>query len=160
MMKLRPIEWIVIVAIVATLLAFIAPESTGSRHYFSPSSLRSQYQRDNLLTPFFGRQAIEKSSALVDYLVERELWAPLSPGDSDWIQTAHFNPQWRDGQSYLHRVLYWDCDAWMTWTKENPKLANAVWPHVLAALRSDGSKHSACELLDLAKHSTSLEDFE
>jgi hypothetical protein len=161
-MKWRVLECVLVIAIVLFAAQVFHPAVSGSQHCFSPDSLQSKYRSNEWLLgllPIYDPRFTEKSSPLADHLVTKGYWAPSGAAEPRWIVTGHFSPQWKDGQSWLHRVLYWDDEQWIAWTEANPQLARLVWPQVLASLRRQNTESEAIELLFLAKHAPSMEQF-
>ena len=161
-MKIRPIEWVIVSAILLLVACFFAPQ--GSLHYFSPDSLESTYRLEGLLfwtqIPLYHSGLRDKPVTLVDYLIGKGHWTKANSNRRRWITTAHFNKQWHDGQLPLHRELYWHGEKWIDWSEANPELAKVVWPRLLAALRDNRTEHFAVELLYLAENAKTVGEFE
>jgi len=160
-MKRPALECVLVVVILLIAAQIFHPADTGSRHYFSPDSLQSRYRTDEWLfglVPIYYAGFRDKSSPLADYLVQNGYWTPTGASESRWLQTGYFSAQWRDGQSWLHRVLYWEDEEWIAWTETKPQLARFVWPQFLASLRRQESESEAIEFLFLVRHATSVEE--
>jgi hypothetical protein len=159
-MKWRVLECVLVLAILAAL-TFLFPGPNGSVHYFSPDSLQSKYRPNAWLfglVPNYLPRLQDKSSPLVDHLVKNGYWAPSNAAKPRWIVTAHFSDQWKGGQSWLHRPLYWDNERWIAWTEANPEMARLVWPQFLASLRREDPPSGAYELLLVARYAKSVDD--
>jgi len=162
-MRLRRIEWAIIAATLMVAVAFFAPESKSTLSYFSPDSLESRYRTELLWgasIPVYRSGFKGKSSALVEYLIVSGFWSPSNSDKPIWLKTGHFNTDWKDGQTQLHRALYWNEEEWIAWSKEHPEIASLVWPRVLAALRADKSERRATEYLFWAKRLESASQFQ
>ena len=124
-MKWHAHECVLVIAIVLITAQVFRPTVTGSLHYFSPDSLKSRYRSNEWLfgiLPTYDPRFREQSSPLVDHLVTKGYWTLTGAPEPRWMVTGHFSAQWKDGQSWLHRVLYWEDEKWIAWTEANPQL--------------------------------------
>jgi hypothetical protein len=160
-MKRWVLECVLVLAILFVLgRVFSSP--SGSIH-FSPDTLESKYRAEQrilgLIPTYISMQRV-KSSPLVAYLVTNGHWVPTDTSNPRWIVTGHFSDDWKDGQSELHRVLYWQDEQWIAWTEANPELARFVWPRFLDAVRQSESDGEPFALLFLAKRAGSVEELQ
>ena len=139
----------------------------GGRGFFSPDTLETKTQSEWLLplihVPLYRSSFSYSRDKLVDYLVQEGYWKPaVETGTPRWILSFQWNQLWRDGESFLHRELAWRSAEWMDWSRENPRIAERLWPGVLDALRTpDGPNERRAEiLLRHAQMAPSLKEFE
>jgi hypothetical protein len=155
---------LVLAGMALTVYGLAAAFGRGGRGYFSPDTLEL-YGHSELLIPwtnisiYHGRPE-HHSSLLADHLVARGYWTRSVVAEPRWVLMFRWNQQWKDGQSSLHREIVWRAEFWVKWTDENPTLARAMWPRVLAMLRTSGDAENTAHLMYAAARATNVAEFE
>jgi hypothetical protein len=139
----------------------------GGRGYFSPDTLDCRTHAEWLVpltrVPIYRGPSSTHRYPAVDWLIAQGYWSKADAADPRWLPTFRWNAQWKDGESVFHRELgRRRGDAWIQWSKDNPGMARALWPRVLAALRRPGvtSTSDATDLMFTARLARSVEEFE
>jgi hypothetical protein len=147
------------VGVAVSLFAYGTLVTTGGRSYFSPDTLETRTQAESHLLWWGFRY---HRYALAEYLIGKGHWSPVTAQEPRWIETFHWNDQWRDGQSVLHKEFAWRAQDWIDWSETNPALAAVLWPRVLAALRSEDPerRHRATDMMFLARGAKDAPEFE
>lgn len=148
-----------------SLLYFVSWQfARGGIQYFSPYTLETYFQSEILLPlteiPIYRSSADTSRYKLVQYLVDKSYWTPVESGDPPII-TNHWNQQWRDGHSDIHRQFAGKADQWIEWSNGHPEIAAKLWSDVLILLRSDShdSQSSVSQLMFWARDSETLEQY-
>lgn len=126
-----------------TILSVYAASSMfarGGRTFFSAYTLECESQTEFLLPmtqiPIFRSIRGSHRYPLTDYLIRKGYWSPVEKPEAAFLAN-HWNMQWRDGQTDIHRQFAWRADRWIEWSEKHPDLAACVWPQVLQLLRED-----------------------
>lgn len=133
----------------------------GGRGYFSPDTLDTKTQSEWLIPltkiPVYRSSFEYHKNDLSQFLIDEEYWKPNEKENPKWISSFHWNMQWHDGESQLHRQLTSRSDDWITWTMANPQFAKLVWPHVLTLLRDGGGESLVLSILLHAQGASDVE---
>jgi hypothetical protein len=155
---------LVFCAVAAGVFLWSTLQGKGGRMFFSPDTFQVRTQSELLLPlteiPLY-RSSFEYRDATYDlpaYLVTKGHWLPIETDRPQWILVYHWNDQWRDGFTELHRYLRYS-DEWIQWTEANPQLANVLWPNVLSILRGGITDGYAAHLMFLARESSTVDEF-
>jgi hypothetical protein len=165
MVKLRAMEWLIIVATLMLLSMLFAPQSCGSVYFFSPDTLQSKYRSEScFVPPDYWSSERQHQSELVNYLVQKGYWVPRQTHVPQWICTVRYRNVGREDPGYVHRALFWNGMAsdLIAWSEDHPDVAIVFWPRILNALRQgdrDGMK-KADELLWVVRGASSLTEIE
>src|SRR5262245_61120497 len=132
------------------LVAYLLSPATG-KGFFSPDSLEYRTQSDlhffGTDVPWFRSRYKYHNQRLVDFLKSKGYWKPSEAKSTrHWILLFHSSSMWRDGESSLHRRLFWKSDFWIEWSNNHPDQAAQLWPKVIELLRS-GDELRATEFL-------------
>lgn len=163
MVRRRLLEWVVSVAIIAITAAILLPSLKGGRTRFSPDTLRWASQTEYSITRnrriLYRSEWKEFSNPVVDHLISQGYWTPQLVANPRWMTTVHWHAGARDGHTEFHRQIR--RGAWIEWSKAHPEWADTLWRRVLLELRAEdeSAQDRAGNLLRLAAHSSSLEDF-
>lgn len=151
---------------IAVALSVSWKYAKGGRTFFSPDTLETKSQSETLLiqtpVPLYRSSFSQGRYELVDFLIDAGYWSPAAADPPRWLPTNHWNRQWKDGQSPIHREFAWFADDWIAWTGQHPDIAAVLWPRVLGELRSN---HPDCQwqayrLMWHAKSAQTVEAFE
>jgi hypothetical protein len=150
----------------ATVYVAAAGFGGGGRGYFSPDTLDCRTHAEWLVPltrfPVYRGPSSTHRYPVVDYLVARGFWSASDRPAPRWLPTFRWNAQWKGGHSTFHYEMGRRGDDWVAWSDANPATAAALWPMVLAALRSPGvtGTRDASDLMLAARLAKSVEEFE
>ena len=133
------------------IAALVLLGSAGGRAFFSPDTLEYRSQSETLIRgtklPIFRSLYAYHKHDLVEFLISKGYWEPREAESPRWILLFQWNHMWRDGESTLHRCLFWKKAHWMEWSTKYPERAAQLWPRVLDLLRS-ADEDKVAELLN------------
>jgi hypothetical protein len=136
----------------------------GGRGFFSPDTLETKTQREHLIPvvniPIWRSSFQVHRQELVTFLISEGYWSPTANDSPRWIIAFHWNDQWRDGETRLHRELSRGED-WIAWTKEHPLMAEVIWPQLIDVLQDPtASPATAGTLMRCAYGASDLKEYE
>jgi hypothetical protein len=161
-MRPRTILLLVVTAfalVAEVVLLFVAMERVGGRGFFSPDTLQMRTQAE---TRSCWSEFAYHRPKLVEFLIAEGYWSPVEAAEPRWIETFHWNRQWRGGTGQLQKELSWRGENWIQWTNNNRQLAAMLWPRVLRGLRSTNAEdqEDATLMMLVARVSSNIADFE
>jgi len=167
-MKTRVVIAILLSCIAAAGVAagylYCSLRARGARTFFSPDTFQVRAQSEVLLprtyiplyrSPF---EYWDETYDLAAYLVTEGYWLPIETDEPRWVLMKHWNNQWHDGDTTLHRYMR-NSHEWIKWTEANPELARVLWPNVLSTLRGTRGGHAAAYVMLHARESSTVDEF-